>query len=969
MIKKLLLTKFNVFILLLFIFSGEMSAQCAITSTTSASSLTCDTSPLNACDGVLYIGDGVTVMTLTINTGFNLTCLGAINFVIRNKAKIEFGNGANDRLTLAAGSSITVESGGDISGGNQCTASDRIYIGTDLVSTCSGGASADFTFTQLVTQGGYSPISVSSDKSSVCGSGNFTLTATSDPAIGATYEWFNTANGGSAIHTGSFYNTGVLSSTQNFYVQAKYASYTTIRKLITATVIPNLPASVSISASATSICAGTPITFTALPINGGAAPTYQWYNGLIAINGATSVTYTANTLANNDAIKVIMTSNATPCLTGSPATSNGVTVTVNSIPTTPILSSTAIPLDCTSITGTFTITNYNASYIYAVSPSTGVTISGNTVTGPAGSYTLTATLGTCISASSSSVTISNPITTTWNGTSWSNGIPIGDSNIVFTGSYPPAIDPAVDLSGCSCQIIGSRTVTIKSGRTLTVVNGINVPVGASLIFENKASLVQTNNDGLNSGSIIYKRLTTPIKKFDYTYWSSPVSPQTLYNVSPSTLSDKFFSFDSAVEDWKQESSSTVMSKGKGYIIRAPENNDPTPPPPGLLEATFIGAPNNGTVSITTVINDKSYLIGNPYPSALDANKFLIDNSSVLDGTLYFWTHNTSIQLASGIANGSAGSGVYAYTSDDYATYNLTGGAATSATTLGLDPVVPTGKIAAGQAFFATTKPTIPANSSIIFNNTMRVSGGVSGINNAQFFRTAKSSKTTDAIEKHRVWLNLTNSEGAFKQMLVGYVTDATNDYDDAFDGESFDGNQFVDFYSVNDDKNLTIQGRALPFDKNDEVLLGYSSTIAGTFSISIDQVDGILVSEDVFIEDKMTNSFKNLKEGAYSFSTGAGAFIDRFVLRFTEKTLGTDNVGEFDNSVLISKDKNELKIKSELESIKRITVFDLLGRKIFDKEVVNSNEFRTSNITLNKQLVIVKVLLNNGNVISKKVIY
>jgi hypothetical protein len=558
--------------------------------------------------------------------------------------------------------------------------------------------------------------------------------------------------------------------------------------------------------------------------------------------------------------------------------------------------------------------------------------------------------------------------TTWDGTSWSNGTPVGGSNIVFTGSYPPAIDPAIDLSGCSCQITGSANVTIKSGRTLTVVNELNVLGIASLTFENNASLVQTNDATSNSGNITYKRLTTPIKKFDYTYWSSPVSPQTLYNVSPSTLSDKFFSFDSAAEDWKQESSSTTMSKGKGYIIRAHENNSATPPPPVLYEAVFIGAPNNGLVSISSVINDRSYLIGNPYPSALDANKFLTDNSSVLDGTLYFWTHNTSIQLASNITNGSAGSGAYAYTSDDYATYNLTGGAGTSATTLGFGPVVPTGKIASGQAFFATTKPTIQANSSIIFNNSMRVAGTILG-NNSQFFKTTKSSKTTTAIEKHRVWLNLTNSEGAFKQMLVGYVTGATNDYDNAYDGESFDGNAFVDFYSINDDKNLTIQGRALPFDKNDEVILGYSSTIEGNFSISIDQVDGILTSEDVFIEDKMTNSVKNLKEGAYSFSTGAGSFNDRFVLRFTQRTLGTVDVGEFDNSVLISKDKNELKIKSELESIKRITVFDLLGRKIFDKEAVNSNEFRTSNITLNKQLVVVKVLLANGKEISKKVIY
>ncbi|WP_220764066.1 hypothetical protein, partial [Flavobacterium sp. UMI-01] len=62
-------------------------------------------------------------------------------------------------------------------------------------------------------------------------------------------------------------------------------------------------------------------------------------------------------------------------------------------------------------TGSFTITNYNASYTYTASPSAGVTISGNTVTAPAGNYTLTATLGTCVSIPSSSKTINaQPVT-------------------------------------------------------------------------------------------------------------------------------------------------------------------------------------------------------------------------------------------------------------------------------------------------------------------------------------------------------------------------------------------------------------------------------------------------------------------------------------------------------------------------------------------------------------------------------
>jgi hypothetical protein len=59
-----------------------------------------------------------------------------------------------------------------------------------------------------------------------------------------------------------------------------------------------------------------------------------------------------------------------------------------------------------------------------------------------------------------------------------------------------------------------------------------------------------------------------------------------------------------------------------------------------------------------------------------------------------------------------------------------------------------------------------------------------------------------------------------------------------------------------------------------------------------------------------------------------------------------------------------LKIKSETESIERITVFDILGRKIFDKQSINSAEFRilSNNITQ----LIVKVVLEDGNVITKK---
>ncbi|MEI7723798.1 MAG: FISUMP domain-containing protein, partial [Bacteroidota bacterium] len=99
--------------------------------------------------------------------------------------------------------------------------------------------------------------------------------------------------------------------------------------IVTMTVNPLEPVSVSVTASANSICAGTLVTYTAAPINGGTNPAFQWkINGTI-ISGATNATY-SYVPVNNDAITCLLTSNAV-CPTGNPATSNTLTMTVNSL--------------------------------------------------------------------------------------------------------------------------------------------------------------------------------------------------------------------------------------------------------------------------------------------------------------------------------------------------------------------------------------------------------------------------------------------------------------------------------------------------------------------------------------------------------------------------------------------------------------------------------------------------------------
>jgi hypothetical protein len=590
-----------------------------------------------------------------------------------------------------------------------------------------------------------------------------------------------------------------------------------------------------------------------------------------------------------------------------------------------------------------------------------------------GTYTLNYADAIGCSVSSPNVIGSSATNNTWNGTAWSSGTPpttTGTQNLVFNGNFTATTD---DLAGCSCTVNTGSNVTINSGRNLIITEGVTVSGTGTLTFENSASLIQINNAAVNSGNIIYKRITSSVRNSDYTYWSSPVVGHTL-NISLDYVGGIFYSYDdfASPEGWKEETATTNMQIGKGYIIRGPQiASPPPPPPPGYYTATFIGTPNNGILTKAIGPTGTSNLIGNPYPSAIYADQLLVDNQSVIEGTLYFWTHKTAIQQASNITNGTAGSGALAYTSDDYASYNLTGGVGTgsgTASTSGSDK--PSGYIAAGQGFFTTSKAT---GSSVTFNNAMRHAGTTLADNtgiNQQFFRTKKSkANTKNAIEKNRVWLNLTNTEGAFKQTLVGYITDATNEYDSRFDGETFDGNEFVDFYSINQEKNLVIQGRALPFDENDEVPLGFKSTIEGNFTISIDETDGVLANQPIFIEDKLTNTVFDLKSGNYTFKTVAGTFNDRFVLRYTNKTLGTNENEVAKNKTIVSVKNKQIKIDSFSETIDKIVIYDLLGRQIYQKDKVNSNEFIIADFVSNHAIIIIKTSLQNGDTVSNKVIY
>jgi autotransporter-associated beta strand protein len=545
-------------------------------------------------------------------------------------------------------------------------------------------------------------------------------------------------------------------------------------------------------------------------------------------------------------------------------------------------------------------------------------------------------------------------------------------------------------------IIASAQLTIQPLQTFVIKNNLTVNSGGKLEILDKGSIVMINDLGTvtNNGTTYVHRQTSPFEPNDYTYWSTPIALDPL----PTDIETTFTTPLSFPADWHTENSYefipanyldadgdgfddnhndwsfvTSMTPSKGYIIMVPYKPFPSPQ---FTQATvvFSGKVNNGIVEnkdiALTPANtpagvddsvDDFNLVGNPYPSAISADAFINANingtgtiNKTIDGTLYFWTHKKNLSST------NLGPDAYNYSQDDYVMYNLSGGIGTGG--FSTDTDTPKGHIASGQGFFVEAA----SAGTVTFNNAMRV--GLPAIANSQFYKS-RSGKS-EIVSKDRIWLNLENSLGMFSQQLIGYFDNATLGYDNGYDGLLNDGGNYVNFYSFIDNDTYKIQGRT-EYDENDQVRLGYFSAVAGTFNINIDSKEGVFanLSTPVYLEDKLLNVIYDLKQSPYTFNTEKGTFNDRFILRHNNRTLGTNDFETLENQVLVSNKNKQIKVNSAVEIIDKVFVYDLLGRQIYKKDKVNSNELTLTNFNSSQQTLLVKVTLQNGKTVTRKVIY
>ncbi|MFV8372501.1 choice-of-anchor D domain-containing protein [Flavobacterium sp. LB2P74] len=604
------------------------------------------------------------------------------------------------------------------------------------------------------------------------------------------------------------------------------------------------------------------------------------------------------------------------------------------------------------------------------------------------------------------------------------------------GSFATAVNsPTKEIRGGDIMEQDWSIVHVKHDITETANNidlGMLVDAGKNILMNNDtkiqndwylkldgkidlagmSQLVQTAESDLDvtSSGYIERDQKGQSNLYNYNYWSSPVSPinattnNTNYTVSGS-LKDgtnplaptainwiggydgaptfpislarywlyKFDNYTNDYANWVQITENNPIRVGQGFTLKGSGGVL------GTQNYTFIGKPNNGSITTNTVGDDQLLLTGNPYPSALDADAFItanINSNPSTDGTLYFWEHYASNNTH--ILRDYQGG---------YAVRNLTGGLAPSAS--GVDFIsqagtpsrgIPNRYIPVGQGFFVNGK--IGSGGTVIFNNSLRgFHKENDSLNSNVMYKIASGKEKTwnnndndvvinDTYKKIRLGFNSHNDY--HRQVLLGFMEEkATSEMDHGYDGLNID--DFPnDMYFLNGENQLVIQGEGF-FDLDASYPIGVKTDADGKVKFMIDSLEDFDANQPIFLYDDETKIYHNIRNEAFEINLANGEHHSRFSLRFKDKTLSLNDETSIDNEIKIahSQSKNTIIINNKAidTTVQEVTLFNIIGQSITTWKIENQGQYdiQLPIKKISSGVYVVKLRTSKGS-LSKKII-
>jgi len=574
----------------------------------------------------------------------------------------------------------------------------------------------------------------------------------------------------------------------------------------------------------------------------------------------------------------------------------------------------------------------------------------------------------------------------WNIVQTSHEIKSGDKNIMVLGLISDAANEKLIIS--DPNEVQDET---NSGQSLRVTNyleldGIIDLVGESQLLQDEGSILDQD-----SGGFLERDEQGTARGYNYNYWGSSVgaissgigtkgtgvssinanyiisdvlsdgtnsaTPQAInfqpaYTAadgavtSPITISTywlwKFNGLHDDYGSWESINENSSLLAGEGYTMKGTS---------GLAEITtnqnyvFRGKPYNGDIVLPIALNTDR-LVGNPYPSAIDANEFILDNinsgegrasSNIINGALYFWDHF---------------SGATHYLSEyvgGYATYTLMGGVKAISNDVRINDngdigtKIPQRYITLNQGFFV-----IAALDSNVFNTTTTVTGGnVTFKNSQRVFKTEaddpsvsfKSVNVTNSnieSDREKFRLLIETPSGYYRQLLAGHDENTTNGFDLGYDAPLIENNAEDGFWMFNEGK-FVIQA-VNNFDIDQVLPLGVKVAEGGLMKFSLDGLENINDSQFVYLYDKETGVYRDLRVSDYEVNLSVGEYLNRFEIVFNNSVLDiVDNEIETID-VFYSNSENSIVINNPMqEKIESIEMFNVLGQTVYTFNILSNN--------------------------------
>lgn len=599
----------------------------------------------------------------------------------------------------------------------------------------------------------------------------------------------------------------------------------------------------------------------------------------------------------------------------------------------------------------------------------------------------------------------------WNIVNTSNYIESGEKNIKVLGLI-------VESNELDISFPGAAHDEKNSGQSIEVthylkINGVLDLTGESQLLQPNGSIVEEASTGY-----VERDQQGRQSSYNYNYWSAPVSKTGAANNSGFALKDGLFDgTDSAVpgpidfggeyhwadgnytgnlrissywlntytdfisntySKWNHFTETIPVPTAVGYTMKGTSGSASLE---SLQNYVFKGKPNNGDVTLE-ITKGNDYLIGNPYPSAMNSEQFILDNlkdsggnnsMNVFNGTLYFWDHfgGQTHYLQQYIGG--------------YATLNLTGGTEAVSNDERINATGeksltrPQKYIPVGQAFYVSTQEVggiITSGGTIIFQNSQR-SFATEQSGDESIFMSQKNNKSVKIAEtdkRQKIWLMFHSPTGYHRQLLVGADPNASNEFDIGYDAPLIENNVEDMFWIFNDAK-FVIQGVG-NFSKDQELPLGIKVAENKKFSIEIDELKNIPDEMDIFLKDSILNVYHDLREGPYESTAEPGTINDRFKIVFKkpepekpEEPVDPEIItGDIEIQYLNESHKVLIR-NPQLHKINRVYLNNMLGQQVHVYyNIAPQKETRLPVAKFPSGVYIVKLHSEKG-IISKKVIF